>query len=102
MFDVDGARLSGGRVFAEDFAPGLTDGLRTDLDGNLWCSMAWSDAAEDGVRCYAPDGTLIGKVHLPEGCANLCFGGRKRHRLFMTASTSVYSLYVNAIGALRP
>ena len=54
------------------------------------------------MRCYAPDGALIGKVHLPEGCANLCFGGRKRHRLFMTASTSVYSLHVNAIGALRP
>ncbi len=102
VFDVDGAGLSGGRIFAEDFAPGMTDGLRTDLDGNVWCSMGWSDPAEDGVRCYAPDGTLIGKVHLPEGCANLCFGGRKRHRLFMTASTSVYSLYVNAIGALRP
>ena len=99
VFDVQGDRLSGGRVFAEDFAPGLTDGLRTDMDGNVWCSMAWADPAEDGVRCYAPTGELIGKVHLPEGCANLCFGGKKRNRLFMAASTSVYALHVNAAGA---
>ena len=73
-----------GRVFAENFAPGMTDGMRTDADGNVWCSMGWADPAEDGVRCYAPDGDLIGKIHLPEGCANLCFGGKKRNRLFMT------------------
>ena len=97
-----GARLRNGRVFAEDFAPGMTDGLRTDVDGNVWCSMGWADPAEDGVRCYAPDGDLIGKVHLPEGCANLCFGGRKKDRLFMCASTSVYALYVNARGAMVP
>ena len=99
VFNVDGARLTNGRVFAEDFAPGLTDGLRTDSAGNVWCSMGWADPAEDGVRCYAPDGDLIGKVHLPEGCANLCFGGRKGHRLFMCASTSVYALYVDTTGA---
>ncbi|MBV8397534.1 MAG: SMP-30/gluconolactonase/LRE family protein [Acetobacteraceae bacterium] len=102
VFTVDGARLRGGRVFAEDFAPGMTDGLRTDVDGNVWCSMGWGDPAEDGVRCYAPDGALIGKVYLPEGCANLCFGGRKKDRLFMCASTSVYGLYLNAEGALVP
>ncbi len=102
VFDVDGARLANGRVFAEDFAPGMTDGLRTDAEGNVWCSMGWSDPAEDGVRCYAPDGDMIGKVHLPEGCANLCFGGKKRNRLFMTASTSVYSLHLNTGGAMRP
>jgi gluconolactonase len=101
-FDIDGARLRNGRVFADDFAPGMTDGLRTDVDGNLWCSMGWADPAEDGVRCYAPNGDLIGKVHLPESCANLCFGGRKKDRLFMCASTSVYALYVNAQGALVP
>ena len=101
-FDVDGAALRGGRVFAEDFAPGMTDGLRCDVDGNVWCSMGWGDPAEDGVRCYAPDGDLIGKVHLPEGCANLCFGGIKKDRLFMCASTSVYALYVNAQGAMIP
>jgi gluconolactonase len=102
MFDVDGPRLRNGRVFAGDFAPGMTDGLRTDVDGNVWCSMGWSDPNEDGVRCYAPNGDLIGKVHLPEACANLCFGGRKRDRLLMCASTSVYALYVNAQGALSP
>jgi gluconolactonase len=101
-FDVDGARLRNGRVFAEDFAPGMTDGVRTDVDGNVWCSMGWADPGEDGVRCYAPDGELIGKVHLPEGCANLCFGGRKQDRLFMCASTSVYALYLNAQGAMVP
>ncbi len=102
VFDVDGASLRNGRVFAEDFAPGMTDGLRCDVDGNVWCGMGWGDPAEDGVRCYAPNGDLIGKIHLPEGCANLCFGGRKKDRLFMCASTSVYALYVNARGALVP
>jgi gluconolactonase len=101
-FEVNGPRLSGGQVFAEDFAPGMTDGLRTDADGNVWCSMGWGDPAEDGVRCYEPGGTLIGKIRLPEAAANLCFGGKKRHRLFITASTSVYSVYLNATGAQRP
>jgi gluconolactonase len=102
VFDVAGNGLAHGRVFAENFAPGMSDGMRTDIDGNVWCSMGWGDPAEDGVRCYAPDGDMIGHVHLPEGCANLCFGGKKRHRLFMTASTSVYSLHLNTAGALRP
>jgi gluconolactonase len=102
VFDVDGARLRNGRVFAEDFSPGMTDGVRTDVDGNVWCSMGWADPGEDGVRCYAPNGDLIGKVHLPEGCANLCFGGKKKDRLFMCASTSVYALYLNAQGAMVP
>lgn len=102
VFTVDGARLTNGRVFADDFAPGMTDGVRTDTDGNVWCSMGWAAPAEDGVRCYAPGGDLIGKIHLPEGCANLCFGGRKKDRLFMCASTSVYSLYLNGCGALVP
>lgn len=101
-FTVDGARLTNGRVFAADFAPGMTDGVRTDTDGNIWCSMGWATPAEDGVRCYAPDGDLIGRIHLPEACANLCFGGRKKDRLFMCASTSVYSLYLNGRGALAP
>ena len=99
VFDVDGAKLRHGRVFADDFRPGMTDGLRCDTDGNVWCSMGWGDPAEDGVRCYAPDGHLIGRIHLPEGCANVCFGGRKKDRLFMCASTSVYALYVNGKGA---
>jgi gluconolactonase len=101
-FDVEGERLRNDRIFAEDFAPGMTDGLRTDTEGNVWCSMGWADPSEDGVRCYAPDGDLLGKIHLPEACANLCFGGSKRNRLFMAASTSIYALYVDARGALLP
>jgi gluconolactonase len=102
VFDVNGGKLANGKVFAENFAPGFTDGVRTDVDGNVWCSMGWADPNEDGVRCYAPNGDLIGKIHLPETCANLCFGGRKRNRLFMTASTSVYATYVETQGSLKP
>ena len=102
VFDVSGDKLANGKVFAEDFAPGFTDGVRTDMDGNVWCSMGWADPKEDGVRCYAPGGDLIGKIHLPETCANLCFGGRRRNRLFMAASTSVYAVYVDDQGAQMP
>lgn len=102
VFDVADGTLRNGRIFAADFAPGNSDGVRLDLTGNLWCSMSSGDPAEDGVRCYAPSGEIIGKIHLPEGCANLCFGGRKRNRLFMAASTSIYALYVNVQGAQLP
>jgi gluconolactonase len=102
VFDVNGDKLANDKVFAENFAPGFTDGVRTDIDGNVWCSMGWADPKEDGVRCYAPNGDLIGKIHLPETCANLCFGGKKRNRLFMTASTSVYATYVETQGSLKP
>jgi gluconolactonase len=102
VFDVSNGKLTNGKVFAEDFAPGFTDGVRTDTDGNVWCSMGWADPKEDGVRCYTPNGELIGKIHLPETCANLCFGGRKKNRLFMAASTSVYAVYVETVGALVP
>ena len=101
VFDVIGDRLANGRVFAA-ISPGFTDGIRADMDGNLWCSMGWTDPSEDGVRCYAPDSTLIGKIHLPENCANLCFGGKKNNRLFMAASTSIYSVYVETVGAAVP
>jgi gluconolactonase len=104
VFDVDVAagRLSNGRVFAENFAPGITDGMRVDVEGNVWTSMGWADPSEDGVRCYAPDGDLIGKIHLPETCANLAFGGLLHNRLYMCASTSIYALYVNTQGAAVP
>ncbi len=102
VFDVQGGHLRNGRIFADDFAPGMTDGIRADNHGNIWAAMGWGDPSEDGVRCYAPDGTLIGKIHLPEVCANLCFGGRKKDRLFMCASTSVYALHLNAEGAAVP
>jgi gluconolactonase len=101
VFDVNGERLANEKVFTATRG-GNTDGLRTDMDGNVWCSMGNGDAAEDGVRCYAPNGDLIGKIHLPETCANLCFGGKKKNRLFMTASTSVYSVYVETVGAMMP
>jgi gluconolactonase len=101
VFDVDRGRLRNSRIFAQ-FGPGITDGVRTDVGGNVWCSYGWGDAREDGVRCLAPNGDLIGKIHLPETTANLTFGGPKKSRLFICASTSVYSLYLNDVGAQRP
>ena len=64
--------------------------------------MGWPDPNEDGVRCHAANGDLIGKIHLPETCANLAFGGKKKDRLFMCASTSVYALHINGEGAMKP
>jgi gluconolactonase len=103
-FDVDleRGRLSRSRVFVGGFSPGLTDGMRCDVDGNVWCSIGWGDPKEDGVRCYGPEGALLGKIHLPETCANLAFGGLLRNRLYMCASTSVYACYVNTRGAALP
>ena len=77
VFDVDVAagKVSNGKVFAEGFAPGITDGMRCDVEGNVWCSMGWADPKEDGVRCYSPEGDLLGKIHIPETVANLTFGG---------------------------
>jgi gluconolactonase len=98
VFDVDEEKLTNGRVLVDDFSPGTTDGIKIDRTGNIWCSMGWSDEAENGVRCYTPEGELIGKIHLPEPCGNLCFGGEKKNRLFMTASTSVYAVYLNTCG----
>ena len=102
VFDVvDGVRLKNGKIFAE-FQPGLTDGVRVDVGGNVWCSYGWGNPDEDGIRCYTAQGELIGKIHLPETAANLTFGGPKRNRLFICASTSVYSLYVNDTGLQSP
>jgi gluconolactonase len=99
-YDVvdDGTKLRGGAVLIDAGPQGTPDGFRVDVDGNLWCG--WGMSAElDGVRVFAPDGTPIGHIALPERCANLCFGGPKRNRLFMAASHSVYALYVNTQGA---
>jgi gluconolactonase len=101
VFEVNGKRLTKGRVFAE-MGKGTADGVRTDVHGNLWCTYGWTDPAEDGVRCYAPNGDLIGKIHLPETPGNLVFGGPKRNRLMVCASTSIYSVYLNNIGAQVP
>ena len=67
---------------------------------NLWCGWGLGQEGRDGVAIYNPDGKLIGRINLPERCANLCFGGTHRNRLFMAASTSLYSLYVNTQGVL--
>jgi gluconolactonase len=101
VFDVEGSTAVNGRVFV-DYPVGGSDGIRTDTNGNLWASAANGGAGFDGVHCYAPDGTLIGQIHLPELVANLTFGGRKKNRLFITANRSLYSVYVEAIGAQAP
>jgi gluconolactonase len=98
---VDGVRLKNGRLFV-DMSPGSSDGIRCDTDGNVWSAAGWGQADFNGVHVFAPDGKLIGKIHLPETCANLCFGGAKKNRLFMAASQSLYSLYVDAQGAQLP
>jgi gluconolactonase len=78
---------------------GLADGIRADIDGNIWAGMGWVGAGYDGVHVYTPQGERIGQILLPEICANLCFGGTKRNRLLMAASQSIYSLYVGTKGA---
>jgi len=95
---VDGSRLANGRMFC-DMSPGIADGIRCDVDGNLWAAAGWVGEGYDGVHIFAPDGTLIGRIHLPEACANLCFGGAKRNRLFMAASQSLYAVYVETQGS---
>jgi gluconolactonase len=90
-----GARLSQGRVFAE-INPGLADGFRLDRDGNLWTS------AGDGVHCFSPAGELLGKIKVPEVVSNVTFGGPKRNRLFITATTSLYAIYVAQEGTQFP
>jgi gluconolactonase len=101
VFDVRDGKLSGGAVFA-DMGPAWADGIHTDVDGNVWSSSGWAGPGHDGVYCFAPNGDLIGKIHLPEPCSNLCFGGRKKKRLFMTCGQSVYALHVEAQGSQTP
>jgi gluconolactonase len=100
-YDVsaDGTTISNKRVHI-DAGPGTPDGMRCDIDGNLWCGWGMGDPELDGVVVFAPDGVMIGRIALPERCANLCFGGVKRNRLFMAASQSIYALYVNTQGAV--
>ncbi len=97
-YDVeDGPTLTNRRIHI-DAGPGTPDGMRCDVDGNLWCGWGMGDPALDGVMVFADDGDLIGRIALPERCANVCFGGRSNSRLFMAASHSVYALYVNVAG----
>lgn len=99
VFDVDGSNLRNGRSFTRLFMPGTSgersyaDGIRCDADGNIWAG------ALPGVQIIAPDGDTIGVIRLPERCANICFGGTRRNRLFMAASQSLYSVYVGVAGA---
>ena len=99
---VNGSRLANGREFASmvfEGKGGLADGIRADIDGNIWASAGWVGAGYDGVHVFAPNGDRIGQIRLPEICSNVCFGGTKRNRLFMTASQSLYAVYVETQGA---
>ena len=95
-FDVShGKTLKNGRVIAE-VAPGVPDGFRVDVEGNIWCT------AGDGVHCFTAQGDMIGKVKVPEVCGNVVFGGPYRNRLFICGHTSIYAVFVNVCGAQRP
>ena len=91
-FDVaDGKRLVKGRVFAQ-VSPAFPDGFRLDIQGNLWRSSG------EGIQVFAPDGVRLGTIFVPEHVSNLCFGRLKKNRLFITATTSLYALYVAVNG----
>jgi gluconolactonase len=105
-YDVKGDKLENKRLFVSANGPGAFDGFAVDTLGNLWCGLGGDGSAAarpeelDGVRVYDPQGKALAHIHLPERCANLCFGGPKRNRLFMAASHSLYALHVNARGAV--
>ena len=100
VYDVAGARLSNGRTLITAETNGTPDGLRVDVDGNLWVGWGMGSEDLDGVAIFNPAGKLIGRIRMPERVANVCFGGLHRNRLFMAASTSLYSLFVNTQGAV--
>jgi gluconolactonase len=102
VYDVTGTKLKNRKRFCSMELSGKfggSDGIRADVDGNIWSAAGWAGEGYDGVHVFAPDGQRIGMILLPEICANLCFGGEKRNRLFMVASQSVYAVYVEARGA---
>jgi len=103
VWDVVDGKLRNGKQFCSMDLPGkgagMADGIRCDTDGNIWSSAGWVGSGYDGVHIFAPDGTRIGQILLPEICSNVCFGGTKRNRLFMTGSQSLYAVYTEAIGA---
>ena len=102
-FDVAGDKASNGRRFSDFVIDGVRcspDGVRCDVTGHVWCSSnAGRAVGYNGVTIWTPEGKLIGRIRLPEVCANVCFGGPKRNRLFMAASQSLYAVYVNTQGA---
>jgi gluconolactonase len=102
---VNDIRVANGRIFHDmkfgdpgNQVQGGSDGMRVDIHGNVWAAAGGGEGI-DGVQIITPEGERIGQILLPERCANVCFGGEKRNRLFMTASQSVYSVYVNTRGA---
>src|SRR5664279_5020848 len=99
VFDLteDGLVIGNGKVLIDSGPQGTPDGFRVDVDGNLWCGWGMSPEL-DGVRVFTAQGEPIGHISLPERCANVCFGGKKRNRLFMAAAHSLYALYVNTQG----
>jgi gluconolactonase len=100
-YDVtDDGRIVNRRTLISASDGGTPDGFRVDEDGNLWCGWGMGKPELDGVMVFDPQGMPIGRIALPERCANLCFGGRRRNRLFMAASQSIYALYVNTRGAV--
>jgi gluconolactonase len=106
VWDVEGNKLTKGREFASmvmevngKSVAGMADGIRCDQDGNIWASAGWVGEGYDGVHIFSPEGKRIGQILLPEICSNVCFGGPRRNRLFMTASRSLYAVYTEAIGA---
>jgi gluconolactonase len=99
QMEPDGRTPGRGRVFFNAGTQTI-DGMRADIDGNLWCGWGMGSDELDGVVVLSPQARPIGRIALPERCANLCFGGLKRNRLFMASSQSIYSVYVNTQGAL--
>jgi gluconolactonase len=107
VFDLsEGRTLAKGRQFISMEmelngvkVAGQADGLRCDTDGNVWVGAGWVGDGYDGVHVFSPEGQRIGLIRLPEICSNVCFGGPRRNRLFMTASQSLYAVYVEAVGA---
>jgi gluconolactonase len=103
---IDGVKLSRGREFtsmklampAGEYS-GFADGIRADVEGNIYAAAGWVGPGYDGVHVFAPDGVRIGQILLPEICANVCFGGPKHNRLFMAASQSLYAVYLDTRGA---
>ncbi len=104
---VNEKSLANGKTFASmeleldgKTVAGMADGIRCDVEGNIWSSAGWVGQGYDGVHVFGhEDGKRIGQILLPEICSNVCFGGTKRNRLFMTGSTSLYAVYVHTRGA---
>ncbi len=101
VYDLDGKKLKNGKFFAEmtmNGKTGFADGIRCDEDGNVWAGMGWVGDGYDGVHVFAPDGTRIGQIRMPEIISNIAWGGKNRNRLFMTGSTSLYAVFVETRG----